>query len=262
VVAVTQGDCSQTHAMMETLQLAGVRIIPFAFPYDRDRELLETQLRRFRSHFGVSSEQVEEVRQALRPLRTKVAEIDRLTWEEGRVTGEENHLYQITCSDFGGDPKAFEAEVDAFLVEARRRPAAPGGLRLGLMGVPPILTNLYEYLAGLGVQVVFNEVQRQFTMADSLDEDLVTQYQRYTYPYDIFARLEDVKTQTTRRSLQGLLHYTQAFCFRQIEDLIVKRSLEVPLLTLEGEDPAEVDARTQLRIEAFVETLRARTAHN
>ena len=29
VVAVTQGDCSNTHALMETLQLKGIRTIPF-----------------------------------------------------------------------------------------------------------------------------------------------------------------------------------------------------------------------------------------
>ena len=36
VIAVTQGDCAQTHAMIETLVEQGVRIIPFAYPYDRD----------------------------------------------------------------------------------------------------------------------------------------------------------------------------------------------------------------------------------
>ncbi|HAG06826.1 MAG TPA: 2-hydroxyglutaryl-CoA dehydratase, partial [Peptococcaceae bacterium] len=37
VIAVTQGDCSNTHALMETLALTGLKIIPFAYPFDRDR---------------------------------------------------------------------------------------------------------------------------------------------------------------------------------------------------------------------------------
>jgi benzoyl-CoA reductase/2-hydroxyglutaryl-CoA dehydratase subunit BcrC/BadD/HgdB len=44
VVAVTQGDCSNTHALMEVLQTTGVRIFPFAYPYDQDRHLLALQI--------------------------------------------------------------------------------------------------------------------------------------------------------------------------------------------------------------------------
>ncbi|HUX47362.1 MAG TPA: 2-hydroxyacyl-CoA dehydratase, partial [Desulfosporosinus sp.] len=32
IVAVTQGDCSNTHALMETWEVEGIEIIPFAFP--------------------------------------------------------------------------------------------------------------------------------------------------------------------------------------------------------------------------------------
>lgn len=260
VVAVTQGDCTQTHAMMETLQAAGVDIIPFAYPYDRDRELLRHQIERFMDHFGVSEQQVNATRERLRPLRELVAKIDRLTWQEGKVSGAENHYYQVCCSDFEGNPEAFQRKIETFLEEARARPSRGQGVRLGFLGVPPIILGLHNYVESLGAQVVYNEMQRQFTMVDSLDEDLITQYQRYTYPYDVFARLDDINEQCRQRRLDGLIHYTQAFCFRQIEDLLIKRGVEVPVLTLEGEGPAEVDARTSLRLEAFVEMLEARPA--
>ncbi|RYD06178.1 hypothetical protein N752_04635 [Desulforamulus aquiferis] len=32
VIAVTQGDCSNTHALMETLEMEGVKVIPSPFP--------------------------------------------------------------------------------------------------------------------------------------------------------------------------------------------------------------------------------------
>ena len=35
IIAVTQGDCSNTHALMELLSLAGRRVIPFDFPFGR-----------------------------------------------------------------------------------------------------------------------------------------------------------------------------------------------------------------------------------
>lgn len=258
IVAVTQGDCAQTHAMIETLAEAGVRIIPFAYPYDRDPELLRMQIQRLADHFGVRWAEAEEQRERLRPLRAKVAEIDRLTWEAGLVNGWENHYYQVCCSDFGGDPARFEREVDEFLEVARRRSPAEGLVRIAVAGVPTIFSDLYETLESLGAQVVLNEVQRQFTMADSLDCDLLEQYLRYTYPYQLSGRLDDLRAQIERRRVDGVVHYTQAFCFRQIHDLLIKRNLAVPVLALEGERPGPVDARTRLRLEAFVETLLAR----
>ena len=259
VVAVTQGDCSQTHALMETLQAAGVEIIPFAYPYDRDRQLLAAQIQRFMDYFGVDEHQVEATRQQLRPIRQLCAKIDELTWKEGKVTGAENHYYQVCCSDFNGDVEVFHPQAQKFYQEARRRPVRNPAVRLGFMGVPPIITDLYEFIESLGAPVVFNETQRQFTMIEGLDEDLVTQYQRYTYPYDVFGRIADVNEQVKLRHLDGVIHYTQTFCFRQIEDLLIKPRINCPVLSLEGDRPALLDARNKLRLEAFVEMLNMRS---
>ncbi len=259
VVAVTQGDCSQTHALMETLQAAGVEIIPFAYPYDRDRQLLAAQIQRFMDYFGVTRQQVEETREKLKPVRQLCAQIDELTWKEGKVTGAENHYYQVCCSDFNGDVASFYTEAQQFYQEASQRPAGNVAVRLGFMGVPPIITDLYEFTESLGAPVVFNETQRQFTMIDSLGEDLVTQYQRYTYPYDVFGRIADVNRQAELRRLDGVIHYTQTFCFRQIEDLLIKPRVNCPVLSLEGDRPAPLDARNKLRLEAFVEMLQMRS---
>lgn len=258
IVAVTQGDCAQTHAMIETLAEHGVRVIPFAYPYDRDPELLRLQIERLAEHFGVSWAQAEAQRERLRPIRAKVAEIDRLTWAADLVNGWENHYYQVCCSDFNGNPERFERELDEFLATARRRRPAESPVRIAVAGVPTIFSDLYEVIEGMGARVVLNEVQRQFTMADALDCDLLEQYRRYTYPYQLAGRIDDLRAQVALRSVDGVIHYTQAFCFRQIQDLLIKRHLELPVLSLEGEGPGPVDARTRLRLEAFVETLLAR----
>jgi benzoyl-CoA reductase/2-hydroxyglutaryl-CoA dehydratase subunit BcrC/BadD/HgdB len=258
VIVVTEGDCSQTHAMMETLRRYGVRTIPFAFPYDRDARRLQAEIRRLLDHFAVTWEQAEAKREELRGLRRKIARLDELTWQAGTVSGFENHVYQVSCSDFEGDPAAFEAKVDAFLAEAESRPPRAPDLRLGFLGVPPIYSDLYEFLETQGAPVVYNEIQRQFTMADSADCELLEQYRRYTYPYDVFGRLEDIKQQVALRRLDGVIHYVQAFCFRQIQDTIIRHDLDCPLLTLEGDAPGPLDSRNRLRLEAFIETLQAR----
>ena len=258
VVVVTQGDCSQMQAMMETLADRDIHFLPFAYPYDRDPAAMQTQMERLMELCGTDWQSAVAMQQRLRPLRAKVAQLDELTWREGTVTGYENHLYQVSCSDFEGNPHAFEARVDALLEQVRHREAGVFRARIGVLGVPPIFTDLYQYLDELGVLVAYNEMQRQFTMAPSLDCDLLTQYLRYTYPYDIYLRMEDIQAETAARRLDGLIHYVQSFCFRQIFDHVLRRNMDCPVLTLEGDRPGPLTARDKLRLEAFAETLEAR----
>ncbi len=261
VIAVTQGDCAQTHAMIETLSEAGVRIIPFAYPYDRNEDLLRGQIQRLCDYLEVAFEEAEQQRRRLRPIREKVAELDRLTWRDGLVNGLENHYYQVCCSDFNSDTEQFEADLDDFLAEARERSPQHAAVRLGVAGVPTIYSDLYEFIESLDARVVLNEIQRQFTMADCLDCSLLEQYRAYTYPYEFSGRVADLREQIELREIDGLIHYTQAFCFRQIQDLLLKRHIDLPVLSLQGENPGPLNARTRLRVEAFVETLIARKRH-
>lgn len=257
VVAVTQGDCSNTHALIEVLQTAGVEVFPFAYPYDGDRTVLALQIERMVEHFGVREDKVRETKEILDRVRRKVHEIDRLTWQEGVVTGLENHLFLVNTSDMNGDWQAFEKEIDRFLAGAKKRSPLPNGVRLGYLGVPPIFTDLYDCVEELGARVVFNEIQRQFSMPFETT-DIVEQYLLYTYPYSVFARLEDITREIHARRIDGLIHYVQSFCFRQVQDIILRQEIKLPILTIEGDRPAPLDARTRLRLESFVEMLRHR----
>lgn len=264
IVAVTQGDCSNTHALMETWALEGLGIIPFAFPYDRDKDMLKLQIEKLMAALGTSWDLVVEAKGRLDKVRGLAWEIDRLTWQENKVSGFENHLFQVSCSDFNGDPEGFAREMEQFIEEARRREAlserARSGrrkreIRLGFVGVPPIFPELYAFVETQGARVVYNEVQRQFTMPFAT-QDIVEQYRLYTYPYSVFDRLEDISREAQRRELDGIIHYTQSFCYRQIEDLIIRKKLDYPLLSLEGENPTGLDARSKMRLESFLDMLR------
>jgi benzoyl-CoA reductase/2-hydroxyglutaryl-CoA dehydratase subunit BcrC/BadD/HgdB len=260
VVAVTQGDCSNTHALMETLQSEGVEVIPFAYPYERDYELLRVQMDVFKRRLRADEEAVEKATSRLDAVRSKAHEIDRLTWDEGLVTGFENHLYLVSCSDMEGDPDAFEAKLHAFLAQARARARddswrrAADMVRLGYLGVPPIAPGLFDHLEELGARVIFNETQRQFSLP-SCAPDLVEKYRLYSYPYSIFYRLEDIRREVERRRLAGVIHYVQSFCFRQVEDIIIRKYLDIPVLTLELDRSDTIDARTATRLESFVSML-------
>ena len=130
-----------------------------------------------------------------------------------------------------GDPDRFESELDVFLDEAAKRPPRTDEVLVGYIGVPTVFSDLYEFLESIGTRVVFNEMQRQFAML-GLEGDLVDQYEHYTYPYRVWGRIEDIRRTIAERKLAGLIHYVQSFCYRQMEDVILRESLPVPMLTL------------------------------
>ena len=256
VIAACQGDCSNTQALGEILATEGIEVIHFKFPYPRDREQLAREINTLTARLGADPEAVARVQARLTPLRRQLRRLDRLTWETGQVTGQENFQWLISSSDFASDLTAYEQRLTAFLQEAAQRPvAADGRVRLGFAGIPPIFTDLWPYLEELGAAVVFHEFPRQFSMPYA-SPDLVEQYLRYTYPYDIGGRLADLKEAVATRRLDGLVHYTQSFCFRQMFDQFLRDHLDVPLLTIEGDRPTRLDSRTRMRLEAFVDVLR------
>ncbi len=255
VIAVTGGDCSNTIALAEVLNRRGVEIIPFDYPPDKDRDLLMAQMEKLRRVLSTTWSDIRTAKKRLDGIRRKLGELDRLTFQENVVTGLENHLFLVSSSDFKSDPDQFERELDAFLRGADQREPRKEEIRLGFLGVPPIFNDLYDRIESLGGRVVFNEIQRQFSMPYAV-EDIVEQYLRYTYPYTMKGRIEDIKRAIRDRNLEGLIHYTQTFCFRQIYDILLRESISVPILTLEGDRPGQIDSRTAVRIETFIEMLK------
>lgn len=255
IVVVTQGDCSNARALAEVLVQRGKTVVAFEYPADRDPVRLRAEIGRLVDRFGTSWSEAEAQKARLDRIRRKLVDLDDLGWREGRVRGAELHLWLVTSSDFGGDPDKFEAELDGFLGEIRARPRLDPAVRLGFLGVPPIMTDFFDVIEGLGGRVVYDEIARQFAMPDQTG-NLVDQYLAFTYPYDFSARVADIAAQVEQRGLAGLIHYTQSFCHRQIEDIVLRAALSgVPVLTLEGDRVGPTDGRTRLRLESFMEML-------
>ena len=257
VIGVVEGDCSNTRGLIEVLKQKNIETIPFAFPNERDYKLLDKNIETLCQVLGTTKDDAIEVKRELDKIREKVAYLDYLTWKEHKVTGFENHIWQVSCSDFNQDYKLFDKNLEEFIREAKDRVPDKKKIRLGYIGVPPIFVELYDFVQEFDAKVLYNEVQRQFTMGDGIGNDDITKvYLDYTYPYDINGRLKDIKNNIKLRELDGIIHYTQAFCYRGIEDIIIKDSLDVPVLTIEGDRPSKLDARTKLRIESFIDMLR------
>jgi benzoyl-CoA reductase/2-hydroxyglutaryl-CoA dehydratase subunit BcrC/BadD/HgdB len=256
VITVMEGDCSNTQALAEILRFRGVRTIPFSFPYDRDREVLSREINKLTKELGADAESLAGVEGGIAETRKTLATIDEMTWKESLVKGAENHLWLVRASDMLGDYRKYNDDAHAFIRIARER-RKMDGLRIGYIGVPPIFLGIYEFIESVGGHVVYNETQHQFSLPYKT-QDIVDRYLKYTYPYGVFARLEDIKEEIQRRRIQGVIHYVQAFCYRAIEDVILREVLNVPIITIEGDLPKKLDTRTRLRIEAFIEMLAGR----
>ncbi|MFO7660263.1 MAG: 2-hydroxyacyl-CoA dehydratase [Candidatus Cloacimonadaceae bacterium] len=252
VIGVTQGDCSNTHSLMSMLSDQGIKVFGFSFPVDKSYADLDKEIQKLERHFEVDRSEVIKVKKRLDSIRAKLLLLDEMTWKECLVTGAENHYWLVSASDFNGNPDQFEEDLHAFLKEAKDRDPYQPRLRLAYLGVPPIFSNLYQVVTKLGGEVIYNEIQRQFAML-TLKRDIVEQYLEYTYPYSVFERIKDIETECDKRQVEAIVSYTQSFCHRQIDNILLKKYLHLPFLNLEGDQPSEVDSRTLLRLESFME---------
>ena len=254
IIAVMQGDCSNTHALSEVWVEENFKIIPFSYPYEKDRDDLKRNIENLVKYFNVSFDEVYKTKKRLDLIRKKLNIVDIATWKDNIITGFENHLFLVSASDFQSDIDKFNKKIDDFLIAIKNREPFKEKVRLGVIGVPPIILNFYDELEELGARVVFNEVQRQFAML-TFHENIVTQYVDYTYPYSVFDRVKDIKQEIEKRDIDGIIHYVQSFCFRTIQDKIFRKHLNVPILTLEGDKPENLDQRNKIRIESFIDML-------
>jgi len=252
VIGIVQGDCSNSNSLLEMIREQKKPVYRFSFPAERDYRMLDREIQALESHYGVSRKQSMEAKARLDHIRRKLVILDELSYVQRKVSGKENHLWLVNASDFQGDPDRFERDLDEFLYQAKQRETLPTRLRLGYLGVPPIFRDIYDNISDLGGEVIFNEVQRQFAMP-YLKDDIVEQYLAYTYPYTALERLADIREQITLRGIEAIISYTQSFCHLQIDNLLLKKHIKLPFLTLEGDQPEKMDSRTMLRLESFFE---------
>ncbi len=256
ILGVIEGDCSNTKALLDVLALENREIIPFGFPHDQTQYAMEKAVTGLMDRLEVTRDQVEKVRNQVADIRDMVAELDERTWKTHQVSGFENHLWQVSSSDFGGDVDQFRSTIQDLLEEVRQRPANEKKLRLAYMGVPPMTGDLYDYVESLDAKILYNEVQREFAFPRAkFAKTIENQYLDFTYPYSLEGRLIEIQKQIDLRQIDGVIHYTQAFCHKAVEDIVVKHQLNVPVINIEGDRLNTLDARTKLRLEAWLDML-------
>ena len=269
VLCVTTGDCSNTIMLMEVLKLKGCNVIPFSYPAHPDVSQMQYTLESLAQTLNTTLDAAEEARVKLKKARRLAHELDELTWKDNVVSGWENHFWLVSSSDFMGGIEEYESQLDQLITECHnreergeRQERKRGNiLRLAYIGVPPIFArDLYDFVESQGARVVFNEIQRQFAMPNpgNSQNSLAEQYSSYTYPYSLSDRLNDILPQLPDRRVDGVIHYVQAFCHRGIGDIIFRHHIDLPILTLEGNNDYLLTQHLKTRIEAFTDIVRRR----
>jgi len=257
VITVNEGDCSNAKALMEVMELYGIKCFNFSYNRNRDINSLKKEIERMVDFWGINIEKAINEKNKIDKVRQNLKYLDELTWKYGKATGMENHFWLVSSTDFEGDYNLFNDKLIVKIGEIEARKEENITIKLGYIGVPPIFSSFYEYIESLGARVIFNEVQKQFSMVDSIgNSDIIKTYTDFTYPYDLAGRIDDINKNIRLRNLNGIIHYTQSFCHRGIEDIVIRKKIDVPVLTIDADKPGELDSRTKLRIEAFVDMLK------
>ncbi len=259
VIVVTEGDCAQSRVLAQLLADHGVKVLPFEFPSLNTPHRIAPMMDRFQSELGTLPEDVLAWRWRLSSIRREVHHLDACFERQKTYSTSDLLGFQLSTTDFLGDPELFLSRLAPERIEFFDEDChfPDDVLRLGIIGVPPIHPNLHSVAEELGAPIVFNETARQFTFPCG-GADLVEQYERYTYNQSVEIRVKDINEAIKTRHLDGLIHYVQSFCYRHLEDSLFRSRINLPILTLEGELPLPLDARSRLRIESFVEMLGSR----
>lgn len=256
IVGVVEGDCSNTHSLIAVLKRYGIKVHSFGYPHSQSKDMLYSAMNTLAESLGTTLSKAEKFLKKTSAMHALAQKLDILT-VEGKVTGFENHLWQVSQSDFNSNIKKYSEELSLVISTAERRIPNSDFIRLGYIGVPPMTGDIYEFSSTQGAEIIFNEVQREFAFPRfEKYTSLTEKYLDFTYPYCIDGRISEIKKNIQARRLDGIIHYTQAFCHRAVEDIIFKAELGVPVLHIEGDRYNSIDARTKLRLETFIDMLK------
>lgn len=256
-VVGTEGDCAASAMLYPMLQSRGVRILSFSYPDQSNPLAVQKKLEDLAEKLETTLHRAESIREELSEARGLALQIDDLTWAEGLVNGWENHSSLLNTSDFNGSHIRYCDEARQLLQTAsQRRPYNSDCVRLAYVGAPSMYAwDLYHFLESEGAHVVFNETQRQRAMPIP-GESLAEQYANLTRPYLVSHRLRDIVVELKARRVDGIVHYNQAFCGKEIPAMLMRRTAGLPAITLDGNDEYTLGKRIKARLRNFLEVVR------
>lgn len=252
LVVVAGGDCHNALVDGQKVAMSGKPTHYFFYPFDRNPEYLESQLLHLTEFLGGIKE--TGMFKQIWDLKQKGLALDRQRVDD-RVRASDVFSALISFSDLQGDPVAFEKYLDSI---PNTNPEYSS--RVALIGVPPIYPDFHEVAESLGLHIVYDELPYEFIRLGGRDlRSLAESYRDYSFSGPIETRIEVIKRELEKRSVDGVIHYTQFACHHTLEDEIFREYLDYPILTVQGDLPRPTPEQIVLRLEAFSEMLEVST---
>lgn len=254
LVVVAGGDCHNALVDGQKAALSGIDTFYFFYPFEEDTDFLETQLLKLNDFLGETrnpgaAAQIRRVKEMGMRLEKK-----RI---EGKIEASELFPLLVSFSDLGGNVKAFETKLKRF-VESRAsvKKSRISGNRVALIGVPPIYPDFHRCAERFGLHIVYDELPYEFLrLGGETVREIAESYCSYTFARELKFRIECVQKELETRKVDGLIHYTQYACHHVLEDEVLRKELDYPMLTVQGDVPRNTPEQVKLRFEAFAEML-------
>lgn len=251
LVVVASGDCSNSLKEGERVEFSGIPTSYFFYPLDGDKSSLKIQIESLCSFLG-GIEDKSLFRQACN-VKNKALEIDDMRIND-ELTSSTCFKKLISCSDFGGNINSFEKNLCKTLEITED---VDYSSRVALIGIPPIYKDFHKTAEELGLHIVYDELPFEFArISGTTMDELAKNYSNYTFARKLSFRLGFLKRELKKRDIDGVIHYTQHTCHHNLEDGILRKEIEKPFLTIQGDMPSSTPEQIKLRLEAFSEMLK------
>ncbi|MCX9009891.1 MAG: 2-hydroxyacyl-CoA dehydratase family protein [Candidatus Methanoperedens sp.] len=248
LVVVAGGDCHNALVDGQKVAMSGLTTHFFFYPFDGDHEYMESQLYRLSDFLG-GIRYPERFRE-IRDMKRLGQEVDRKRGC-GKISPGEAFSILVSSSDLRSDPCMFERAIEAI-----REGDFELNNRVALIGVPPIYHDFHETAQSLGLQIVFDELPYEFIRHGGVDiKEIARSYCNYTFARPLGLRINFLRKELEKRKVDGVIHYTQFACHHMLEDEVMRKELDYPVLTIQGDLPGSTPQQIKLRLEAFREML-------
>ncbi len=248
LVVVAGGDCHNALVDGQKVAMSGVNTFYFFYPFQEDVGYMRAQLEELASFLGGIED--NGMFDLMNKIKRKALELDRKR-VQGRLSAKRVFEIMVSLSDMKGDPNLFESLLDDMQEENMEYPS-----RIALLGVPPIYPDFHEVLGSFGLHVVYDELPFEFARLSGRNMDeLASNYCNYTFARELEFRINFLEKELEKRKVDGIIHYTQFACHHLLEDDVLRKRLDYPLLTIQGDMPKKTPSQAKLRIEAFSEML-------
>ncbi len=248
-VSVELGDCSFSKILAYNLKKRGINITNFH--YFTNYQDLKKEISILANYYHTTytkANRIWESRQNIRELLKKLKNL----YIEGTLSFDKVLEIFLITSDLSIPFKEQEEKIKTLIKSIKTDKNLK---RVALIGVPPIVDDIFEHIKNLNAAVCYGETFEEFALFKEAS-DIVEQYLKFTYTSSYENRIKHVKEELIKREIEVIIFYYNSFCYRIAEITIwneIANQLNIPLVIIEEDLPGKLSQQNILRLDVALE---------